>query len=301
MKISVVIPTLNRPVDLKKAVVSVLNQQYPVSQIIVVDQSDENESESILRELCAASPKLELVYLHEKNIRNLPAAKQHSLQWVKGDIVGFIDDDAELDPDYFLWKVRTFEENPSVMGCCGIEINPVQRSDLYYRIFHFFHRGIYTDERMGVLRRYPAEGPHLIHTDKLSGGSASWRSEVFNSLSFDVTNGLHVIEDMDFSSRAAKLFGGKHTLCICMKARFMHHYSLEGRPNLGPKQKRKVRELVLYFRMRRDWPNATPSFLWLLVGLFLETGFLMLTKRSVGVFAGYWTGLIAGFRQRIHP
>ena len=68
MKISVVIPTLNRPVDLKKAVVSVLNQQYPVSQIIVVDQSDENESESVLRELCAASPNLELVYLHEKNI-----------------------------------------------------------------------------------------------------------------------------------------------------------------------------------------------------------------------------------------
>ena len=98
-----------------------LNQQYPVSQIIVVDQSDENESESVLRELCAVSPNLELVYLHEKNIRTPSAAKQHSLQWATGDIVGFIDDDAELDLDYFLWKVRTFEENPSSWGVAELK------------------------------------------------------------------------------------------------------------------------------------------------------------------------------------
>ena len=199
------------------------------------------------------------------------------------------------------WKFDTFKNQPHIVGCCGIELNPQARGNFFLWVFHFFHRGIFRDRRIGLAQRYPDEMPTLISSDKISGGFSSWRTEVFSQVSFDVSNNLHVTEDMDFSSRVAEVYGGHNSLAICTRAKAWHHYALSGRLNLASKQGRKIREFVIYYRIRRHWPMATVSFLWLMIGFFLETCALALRHRSLATFRSFWSGLMAGFRQQIQP
>ena len=301
MKYSVVIPTLNRPKDLVKAVRSVTLQEPLPSQLIIVDQSPTNAAKSDIVEICSEYPSIELLYLHELGIKSLPAAKQHSLSWVTSDIVCFFDDDIELEPDFIKWQIDAFSNYTHIVGCCGIEMNPKFRSNVFLSVFHFFHKGIFHDRRIGLTKRYPEVMPTLIPSDKISGGFSSWRTEVFSRVSFDLHNNLHATEDMDFSSRVASVYGGERALAICTKSRAWHHYALSGRMNLELKQQRKIREFVIYYRQRRHWPTATASFLWLMLGFFLETCFLMVRYRSPSTFGGFWFGLLAGFKHPIRP
>ena len=299
MKYSVVIPTLSRPEDLIKAVRSLTQQEPLPSQLIIVDQSPATTAKTEVVEICANYPSINLFYLHEQSIKSLPVAKQYSLSWVTGDIVCFFDDDVELEPDFMKWKFDVFSKHPHIVGCCGIEMNPQSRSKFFLWIFHFFHQGIFQDRRIGLPQRYPDAMPTLIPSDKISGGFSSWRNEVFSHVSFDVKNGLHLTEDVDFSSRVSKVYGGERALAICTKSRLWHNCSPRGRLNLALKQQRKIREFVIYYRLRRHWPTATVSFLWLMFGLFIETCFLMLRHRSLATFWRFWSGLVAGFKHPI--
>ena len=152
---------------------------------------------------------------------------------------------------------------------------------------------------MGVMHRRNNNAFCLIHTDKVSGGISTWRKSVFDSISFDTKNNLHVTEDFDFSTRVARFYGGKESLCICTKAQLWHNYYMAGRPDIGGKQKRKLEEIVVYYRIRQDWDLATFSFVWLLIGLFIESCFLTIVKRSPSVFLGYFVGLRLGFEKTI--
>ena len=301
MKYSVVIPTLNRPEDLLRAVRSVTSQETLPSQLIIVDQSPVATAESNVAEICSEYPSIELIYLHELDLGSLPAAKQHSLSWVKSDIVCFFDDDAELKPDFMTWKLDTFNNNPFIVGCCGIELNHQSRSSFFLWVYHFFHRGIFRDRRIGLAKKYPDTMPALIPSDKISGGFSSWRAEVFSKVSFDLQNNLHATEDIDFSSRVSKVYCRQGALVICTKSRAWHHYTPIGRLDFARKQQRKIREFVVYYRKRRRWPKATMSFVWLMVGFFIEACFFMLKHRSLATFWGFWFGLVAGFQQPIKP
>ena len=86
MKISAVIPTKNREIDLVKAVVSVYNQTKIPEELIIIDQSDNSESYNSVKSLTKPS-KLKLIYIHEKKIKGLVEAKDYSLRFVKNEIV----------------------------------------------------------------------------------------------------------------------------------------------------------------------------------------------------------------------
>ena len=72
LKISVVIPTLNRPKDLQVAVKSILDQTYPPSELIIVDHSIDSDSYNIIQELYSLlKPIPKLIYIHNTSIKSL--------------------------------------------------------------------------------------------------------------------------------------------------------------------------------------------------------------------------------------
>ena len=297
MLITAVIPTRNRPDDLGKAVASVRSQVRPPEEFIVVDQSPGDESRILVEALMSGEERIRLVYVHDSSIAGLVEAKRFAANRAAGDIVCFLEDDVILEPDYIRQIEQGFADLPDMMGCCGIVTNPPPQPAGYEFLFHLFHRGIFRDVRVGLYGRFDGLGHDMIASDVLSGGLSAWRREVFPAVPFDVANGFFMLEDMEFSTRAARHFGPR--LYINPNARLEHHWSPANREVLAPRQRRKLTEFIAYYKKRRDLPGATMALLWLLPGLLLEAAFQSLRARSLGPLRGYFAGLRDGFRTRI--
>lgn len=295
--LTAIIPTRNRPVDLAKAVVSILNQIRLPEELIIVDQSTDDESFSLVNALMSGAVHIKLVYIHDPRISGLVDAKRVASERASGDIICFLEDDVILESDYIEQIELGFTNQPEMVGCCGIITNPPHQTAIYEILFRLFHRGIFMDRRVGLYGRFHGRGNKLIASEMLSGGLSAWRREVFKVVPFDVLNGFHMFEDIDFSTRVARHFGKR--LYINPNARLEHHCSPINREILGARQRRKLTECIVYYKKRCDWPGATFALPWLLLGMFLEAVVQSYSARSLGPLHGYFAGLRDGFARKV--
>ena len=297
MLITAVIPTRNRPHDLERAVLSVCAQSRLPDELIVIDQSADDSSRSRVLAALGSSPPMRLDYVLDATIAGLVAAKQAAVARARGDIVCFLEDDVVLEPDYLRAIELGFEQTPDMAGSCGIVTNLPPLPPFYFALFHFFHRGIFRDPRVGVTGVMTGTDLPLIPSDYLSGGLSAYRREVFETVPFDVANRFFALEDIDFSTRVARDYGGR--LCINPNARLEHRMSPVNRAVLGPRQERKVREFIVFYKKRRG-RGARPLHLALLaVGLLLEAAFQSLRERTFAPVRGYVSGLWQGSRWKV--
>ncbi len=99
--ISVIIPTYNRPDELKRLLMSVEQQTYPANEIIVVDAS--------IKSLPLDSDN----YISISSDRGLVTQRNKGIKEAKGDIIVFIDDDAILTPSCLEVIAREFAGDDS--------------------------------------------------------------------------------------------------------------------------------------------------------------------------------------------
>src|SRR5688572_15147070 len=176
MLMTAVIPTRNRPDDLERAVVSVCAQSRAADELIVIDQSPGDESRTRIERVLAAGPApARIDYVHDPRIAGLVAAKRAAVARAHGDIVCFLEDDVVLEPDYLKTIELGFEREPAMLGSCGVVTNLPPLLPWYFRFFHFFHRGIFRDPRVGVTGVTSGPGHALIPSDYLSGGLSAYR------------------------------------------------------------------------------------------------------------------------------
>lgn len=298
MLITAVIPTRSRAADLEQAVLSLCAQTRLPDELIVIDQSPDNAPrERVLRVLSTRSRGMNVDYVHDPGIAGLVAAKKAAVARAHGDIVCFLEDDVVLEPHYVENIERGFTRNPEMIGSCGIVSNLPPLPPLYFRLFHFFHRGIFHDPRVGVTGVMTGSGHPLIRSEYLSGGLSAYRREAFETVPFDVQNGFFALEDVDFSTRVARAFGAR--LYINPNARLEHRMSPLNRAQLGARQERKVREFLVFYKKRRAVGASAVDLALLLTGLFLEAAFQAVRQRSVKPLPGYFRGLWRGARWKI--
>ncbi|MEX0597991.1 MAG: glycosyltransferase [Candidatus Paceibacterota bacterium] len=72
MYFSIIIPTLNRPSDVKKMLDSILASSLLPSQIIIIDQSDNNATKKLITEM-----DIDIVDYHHFSIKSLTQAKNY--------------------------------------------------------------------------------------------------------------------------------------------------------------------------------------------------------------------------------
>ena len=87
--ISVVIPTLNRSISLKRALNSVLSQSYQPEEIIVVDNGSTDDTEEMIK---SQFPQVKI--LRQRKL-GVSAARNKGIKASKGDWVAFLDSDDE--------------------------------------------------------------------------------------------------------------------------------------------------------------------------------------------------------------
>ena len=300
LSVSAIIPTRDRPADLRSAVESIQRQTRLPDELLIVDQSaDDKSRQGVMDYFGRTGLTIKLIYIHDTRVNGLVEAKARGVQESNGDIVCFLEDDVVLEPDYVLNIERGFVENPALMGCSGVVTNLPELPRYYRRLFHFFHRGIFYDARVGVHGATQGSGLPLIRSNYLSGGLSAYRRVVFLAIPFDVANNLFMLEDIDFSTRAVQHFGER--FYINPNARLEHHMSPLNRAVLGARQRRKLREFLVFYKKRRQADGAGAALLLLLIGLFLEAGYQAAQARHLSPITGYFLGLWDGVRWKLAP
>jgi GT2 family glycosyltransferase len=295
--ITSVIPTRNRPKDLSNVINSLCAQSRLPDELIIVDQSTDDLSYLAINSKVSKFKQIKFIYIHDPKILGLVDAKRVAVNQAAGDIICFLEDDVVLEVNYIQQIELGFTKNPNMIGCSGVITNPSKVDFLYKFLFVIFHQGIFKDKRIDVHGNYSGYDNALIESHMLSGGVSAWRREVFDKVEFDVANGFHMFEDIDFSTRVGLYYGNR--LFINPNARLAHHYSPINRHLIGTREQIKIRECFTYYKKRKEWPNATISFYWLLLGMLLESIFKSFSGMSFKPIQGYLQGLRDGFTKKI--
>lgn len=122
MKVSVIIPTVNRAKYLKNALISAQNQSFPKNEyeIIVVDNNSTDRTPQVVEE-CNRNGKKELVYVKEPE-HGLHNARHAGAKAAKGEILAYVDDDVICNSNWLSELVKPYAD-PEV-GCVGGKILP---------------------------------------------------------------------------------------------------------------------------------------------------------------------------------
>lgn len=299
MKISAVIPTKNRVEDLVKAVESILVQSRPPDELLIIDQSVDITGQSKVESLfkfIEYGPLLK--YIYDPKITGLVDAKRVAVDKSDGDIICFLEDDIVLEGDYIQQIEAVFLADDEMMGCCGVTTNLPPLSSNYVYFFHLFHQGIFHDARVGVHGFTERSDLSLIPSRYLSGGISAFRKEVFEKVPYDLKNNFFMLEDIDFSTRAADYFGDQH-FYINPKAKLAHYMSPVNRAVYGKRYARKLREFIVFYKKnKRDFLDFI-SLLWLLFGMLIEALVVSVTSLRLGPILGAIKGVYDGVRWKV--
>ena len=287
--LTIVLPTKNRPTSLESALLSCLHQLHLVECLVVVDQSDKNyfPPDCELRRSLEECTNLQWIY--DTSINGLVAAKNHGLLHVTTEIVCFLEDDVEIEPNYFQSILDIFTANPEILGLSGVVTNPPY-GYFYAWLHRVFHTGIFYDSRPIFALKSLSNKRLLISSNKISGGISSWRSSVFKEVPLRSSLGFHLLEDIDYSMRVADKFGS--CMALSSSIRLKHYLSPLGRPSLQKYYSQSLMEHSLFFNSRRTTFFDLLSLAWLMLGILLSALYSSIRLFSLSPLLGYIEGII---------
>lgn len=114
--ISVVIPTCNRADDLRRCLHSLERVVYPSWDALVVDQSDDARSETVVTEYTRALPQLRYRRLSAKGTSR---ARNMGIARTSGDVIAFLDDDCTVPPHWLSRAAEVFAHHPKAAHAFG--------------------------------------------------------------------------------------------------------------------------------------------------------------------------------------
>lgn len=136
--ISVIIPVYNKEKTIEKCVDSVLRQQYPNIEIILVDDGSQDSSYN----LCVRLSEIHrnVTVLHQEN-KGVSAARNLGLKYATGEYISFVDSDDWLHESMLSVLLENMDEQTDICCCCCTAV--IENGCL---IEHFFAGDIVTDE-----------------------------------------------------------------------------------------------------------------------------------------------------------
>jgi GT2 family glycosyltransferase len=219
--ISVCIPTMNRPEELKRCIKSILEQSALPDEIIIID--DANLDQTIYRQII--EPFTGFKYF-KKDKPSLSASKNLAKGLASNDLILILDDDTVLEKDYIqnIYKIFTNDTKKDIGIVGGIAINRKNRTSfekIYKRIF------LLDNGKPGRLLPWGFQTgfdniAEDTHVQWVSGSNSFFRKEVLEDFSFEEFHGgRNVFEDIEYGYRVSK----RYKLVVTPKARLYHFHS----------------------------------------------------------------------------
>ena len=296
MKVSVIVPTRNRPRELGHLLWSLYWQEELPAQIVVVDQSQGDETRRVVDSFAqlfkAAHGGLpELVHVHDQGIRGAGPARNAGVERAEGDILAFLDDDEILEPGFLREVLAVYRRDPAVGGVSGVVTNYARPAFWPRLAGRLFWRGPFRDERQPIYWKADRlrEGEPIV-VRKFGAGVMSVRRSALGSDRFDgALQGVPPGEDVDLCCRLAE----RARLVIAPRARLMNLTSSTARQRdhwLGADAQ------ATHYLYRRNWRRRLANrlcFAWLNVGYALLATVASFRRRSLEP----WQALLSGIRR----
>lgn len=225
LSVAVVIPTKNRPDDLDITIQTLLAQTVLPQQVIIVDQSADEESKLRVKARFAAvlptlAEAIELRYVHDVTITGLTAARNRALAEGRADTVLFLDDDVVLEENFIEEIVNVYSQYPNATGVSGVVVNYSPPPLLLRYWTRLFSRGPFHDDRQPIYWNFRDLLHHApLRVTRFGGGLMSFRMAAIAGVRFDENlSGACAGEDVDFCMRLPS----SAVLLIAPKARLIH-------------------------------------------------------------------------------
>lgn len=180
-KISIVTPSLNQGEFIEETVLSVLSQNYPSLEYLVMDGGSSDDTLKVLEKY---SDRIKWVSEADKGQTN---AINKGLRLTDGAIVGYLNADDTLLPGS-LWKVaEAFTRHPDAMWAVGkCRIVDWQNNEIRKPITSY----------KNLLLKWGGF-PLLVVTNYISQPSTFWRRDALETVGF-LDESLHYVMDYDY-------------------------------------------------------------------------------------------------------
>jgi GT2 family glycosyltransferase len=290
--VSAIIPTKNRPDDMRLTLKTLLSQSVQVNEVIVVDQSEDNKTKAVTSEefdraarQSVAVPALR--YVHDTAINGVSQARNRALDIAGGNIWLFLDDDIDMEPVFVEELVKTFQDNPTVGGISGVITNYPVPPFSYRSWLWLFARGPFREKRLPVYwdaHKYRK----LVPVIGMSGGLMSFRAEIARTGRFDES--MKDGEDVDYCVNLK----GAPLMVLAPKVRLKHMASNINRVREAWLKKFAISQSHLY---HKNWNNTLSNrvcFGWFVIGLSLASLLSCVRRLSPEPFVGMLQGLRQG-------
>lgn len=270
--ISVIIPTYNRPKDLKETLNSLLHHSNYLREILIVDQSEDNKTKNLI--LSIKKRVNNIKYLHSK-IPSLTIARNLGVKnsSISSKLICFLDDDVDIGKNYFEEIINVFNTNSETKAVSAYvpfpQLSKISLPEIFLRRIFYINFPERNNARIlaPYCNTYPISLSKTINSQWLSGVNMVYKKDVFKYQKFDENLlGYTIAEDIDFSYRLYKKY--PKSVFITPHADINHRASLVER---YPLEKisyiNQVDHFYFYFKNMSSSLKEKTLFVWSILGI----------------------------------
>ena len=153
-KISIITPSFNQGQYIEQTIDSVLSQNYPNLEYIIIDGGSTDNTVEIIKKY-----EKYLKYWVSEPDKGQSHAINKGFKMATGDIIAWLNSDDYYLPEAFEFVAKKFEQNPNIDIIYGDVINFTDKKELYYKVKEF--------ESLDFLSRISIHQPGVFWRRKL--------------------------------------------------------------------------------------------------------------------------------------
>lgn len=278
-KVSIVVPTRNRPKDVADLLLTVSNQRHPPFEVIIVDDSREDSTKQVADHF---SSKLGSIHCELKYAKGagdgVPTARNLGVRMSEGDAILFLDDDTLLDRNVVSTLATFLRDHPVALGVqpkISSSARNLRKGGLAEKfenavckaLMLFYRKKDELAVRRSGVSVFPDCLTKVISVQRLSGCCSCYKREVFSGLSYDTNlKGWGFTEDLGLSYTVYKR--NPRSLYAVPHAEVIHKGSREAR--LPTKPHAYMTTVYGFYTFFKDVFESSvlnlAAFLWRLIG-----------------------------------
>lgn len=258
LSVTAIVPSYNHAPFLRQRLDSILNQSYPLVDILILDDASTDGSREIIDEYVARFPNSIRAVLNNTNSGSVFAQWQKGHDLATGDLVWFCESDDFAEHDFVERLIGSFRD-PSVMLAFGrVEFADAQGH--YVSGLHHYRESaeanIWSETRIRPAAAWFARGFGVKNVIPNVGGSL-WRRFPIPQSVWDRARGFRIMGDWFLYSEVAQ--GGQIVFEPSAVSYFrMHNTNTSGKDAQSrPEYYREYTRLMTALKHRWDIPDAT--------------------------------------------
>lgn len=120
--VSVVMPAYNSETTIRESIQSVINQDYPKIELIVVNDGSTDGTDEIIKEIIAQNTQLEIIYISKDKNQGVAEARNTAFSKAKGEYLAFLDSDDIWYPTKLIKQVDSLKSSNGYFSITSYEV-----------------------------------------------------------------------------------------------------------------------------------------------------------------------------------